>query len=157
MKRLGRAHRPYFRICAMDKRTPRDGRVLEELGAYDPSVEDTDARAVLKKERIDYWLSVGAQPSEKVAVLIKKYGTNGTHIQQQSEALEKLSQPRVVPSAGPAVSKPNQAEEAKTEAPPAEAGAEATATVATATAEPAAAAPAEAAPEEEKKDETSSN
>ncbi len=48
--------------------------MLEELGTYDPLVPDTDARALLKSERIDYWLGVGAQPSEKVKVLIKKYG-----------------------------------------------------------------------------------
>ena len=79
MKKLGRSHQPFFRICAVDKRAPRDGRVLEELGTYDPRVPETDARAILKAERVDYWLGVGAQPSENVAVLIKKYGTNGTH------------------------------------------------------------------------------
>ena len=79
MKKMGRRHRPFFRICAMDGRSPRDGRVIEELGHYDPMVGNVDARAVLKAERIDYWLSVGAQPSDKVSVLIKKYGSNGTH------------------------------------------------------------------------------
>ena len=64
-------------------RTPRDGKAIEELGYYDPMVKDENARAVLKAERIDYWLGVGAQPSEKVQVLIKKYGTNGTHVEQQ--------------------------------------------------------------------------
>jgi small subunit ribosomal protein S16 len=73
MKKLGRKHRPYFRIVAIDGRQPRDGRIIEELGAYDPMVKDTDARAKLKPDRIKYWLSVGAQPSEKVAVLLKKY------------------------------------------------------------------------------------
>ena len=53
-------------------------------------VADVDARAVLKADRIDYWLSVGAQPSEKVRVLIKKYGSSGTHLEQQQAALEKL-------------------------------------------------------------------
>ena len=77
MKKLGRKHRPFYRICAMDIRTPRDGRVLEELGTYDPMVPETDARALLKAERIQYWLSVGAQPSDKVRVLIKKYGAGG--------------------------------------------------------------------------------
>ena len=70
MKKMGRAHRAFFRICATDKRAPRDGRVLEELGTYDPSVPETDARARFNNERVDYWLSVGALPSEKVAVLI---------------------------------------------------------------------------------------
>ena len=90
MKRMGRTHRPFFRICAMDRRAPRDGRVLEELGTYDPTVSDTDARAVLKAERIDYWLGVGAQPSQNVATLIKKYGTGGTHVEAQKAALERL-------------------------------------------------------------------
>jgi small subunit ribosomal protein S16 len=90
MKRLGRRHRPFFRICAMDVRQPRDGRTLEELGIYDPMVPDTDARAILNGERIAYWLGVGAQPTEKVKVLIKKYGKNGTHLEKQREAIERL-------------------------------------------------------------------
>ena len=83
MKKMGRKHQPFFRICAMDVRCPRDGKVIEELGYYDPLVKETDARAILKGERISYWLSVGAQPSDKVKVLIKKYGVNGTHVEQQ--------------------------------------------------------------------------
>ncbi|HUT11402.1 MAG TPA: 30S ribosomal protein S16 [Thermoguttaceae bacterium] len=94
MKKLGRRHRPFYRICAMDARTPRDGRVLEELGTYDPMVPDVDARAVLDGERINYWLGVGAQPTEKVEVLIKKYGAEGTHLDQQRVALDKLAQSR---------------------------------------------------------------
>jgi small subunit ribosomal protein S16 len=92
MKKLGRTHRPFYRICAMDSRAPRDGRALEELGTYDPMVPETDARVVLNRERVDYWLSVGAQPTEKVKVLIKKYGTGGTHLKQQEEALARLKQ-----------------------------------------------------------------
>jgi small subunit ribosomal protein S16 len=91
LKRLGRRHRPFFRICAMDSRAPRDGRVIEELGHYDPMVPETDARAVLNAERIDYWLGVGALPTEKVSVLIKKYGTDGTHLEKQREALQRLA------------------------------------------------------------------
>ena len=78
----------------MDARAPRDGRVIEELGIYDPMVPETDARAILNGERIDYWLSVGAQPSDKVKVLIKKYGTSGTHLQEQQAAVERV---RAVP------------------------------------------------------------
>ena len=75
----------------MDSRAPRDGRVIEELGHYDPMVRETDARAVLNAERIDYWMGVGALPTEKVAVLIKKYGTNGSHLEKQREAQERLA------------------------------------------------------------------
>jgi small subunit ribosomal protein S16 len=94
MKKLGRKHQPYYRICAMDIRRPRDGRVLEELGTYDPLIPDTDARAVLNGERIAYWLSVGATPSDKGRVLIKKYGTGGTHAAAQQVALDRLAQSR---------------------------------------------------------------
>jgi small subunit ribosomal protein S16 len=106
MKKMGRSHQSFFRICAIDKRSPRHGRVLEHLGTYDPRVKDTDARALLVAERVDYWLSVGAQPSERVAVLIKKYGTNGTHAAAQKAALEKLAQPKTVPDPGAPASLP---------------------------------------------------
>ena len=98
MKQFGRKHRPYYRICAMDIRKPRDGRVLEELGTYDPLVPETDARAVLNGERINYWVSVGAQPSDKVQVLIKKYGAGGTHVAEQQTALAGWPRADVGPS-----------------------------------------------------------
>ena len=74
MKSFGRLHRPFFRICAMDARSPRDGKAIEELGHYDPMVRNLAARAVLNVSRIRYWLSVGAQPSEKVASILKREG-----------------------------------------------------------------------------------
>ncbi len=73
MKMLGRKHRPYYRIVAIDRRQPRDGRVIEELGSYDPMIKNTDERVKLKPDRIKYWMSVGAMPSENVAMLMKKY------------------------------------------------------------------------------------
>lgn len=94
LKKLGRKHRPFYRICAMDARTPRDGRALEELGTYDPMVPYTDARAVLNAERVQHWLGVGAQPTEKVKILIKKYGPGGTHLEKQKAALDRLAQDR---------------------------------------------------------------
>jgi small subunit ribosomal protein S16 len=74
MKSFGRRHRPFFRICAMDSRTGRDGRAIEELGHYDPMVRNVEARTVLNASRIRYWLSVGAQPSEKVQALLNRFG-----------------------------------------------------------------------------------
>src|SRR5436190_21746145 len=73
MKPMGRKHRPFFRIVAIDGRQPRDGRVIEELGTYDPMVKDTDERTTLRPDRIKYWMGVGALPSEKVTILFKKY------------------------------------------------------------------------------------
>ena len=73
MKMMGRKHRPYFRIVAIDHRQPRNGRVLEEFGSYDPMVRNTDERVKLSAGRIKYWMSVGALPSENVAIFLKKY------------------------------------------------------------------------------------
>ena len=145
MKRMGRTHRAFFRICAADRKSPRDGRVIEELGIYDPSVPETDARCALKGDRVAYWLSVGAQPSPKVGVLIKKYGLNGTHLKQMEEARARLAMPRLVPEAGEPVFVPEE----KAPEPPAEAAAEAPAEAeasAPAAEAPAAEAPAAEAP-----------
>lgn len=125
MKKLGRRHRPFYRICAVDSGRPRGGRVLEELGTYDPLVPDTDARAVLNGERIQYWLSTGAQPSEKVHALIKKYGEQGTRLAEHKEALDRLAQSRRPPEppvhvVTPAAEEAAAPEEAPAEAPPAE-------------------------------------
>jgi len=152
LKKMGRTHRPFFRVCAMDQRSPRDGRVIEQLGTYDPMVPDTDARAILNGERINYWLSVGAQPTPKVATLIKKYGTDGSHLEAQAEAISKLSGRRAsaIESARAAAAKVElpKAEPEPTEAP-AEETAEAPAEGAAEAAEAAApeATPAEASTE----------
>jgi len=122
MKKMGRTHRAFFRVCAMDQRKPRDGRVIEELGYYDPSVPETDARAILKGDRIAYWIGVGAQPTEKCAVLIKKYGENGTHLDAQKAALDRLGRRKEytpAPAAAPAPA-PEPAPEPAAEAPSAE-------------------------------------
>jgi small subunit ribosomal protein S16 len=76
MKKMGRKHRPFFRICVMDSRSPRDGKAIEELGFYDPMVRIKKDRVKINMERVDYWIGVGAQPSVNVAALIKKVRTN---------------------------------------------------------------------------------
>ena len=127
MKKLGRKHRPFFRMVAIDGRAPRDGKVLEELGHYDPLIRDTDARAVLNGERIAYWLSVGALPSENCDVLIKKYGKDGTRLAEQQAALERIKTTRpqapapYIPPPKPPEPEPAPAAEASAEAPAAEA------------------------------------
>jgi small subunit ribosomal protein S16 len=153
MKKMGRRHRPFYRICAVDGRRPRDGRVLEELGTYDTSLADTDARTLLKNDRVDYWISVGAQPSDKVGVLIKKYGTDGTRVEQAIAARENLSVPTAVPPAPEPVFVPKEpeaeapaAEGEKAEAPAKETAAAPAAKEAPAEEAPAAEASAEEAP-----------
>ena len=75
LKRLGKIRAPYYRIVVADSRTKRDGRVIEEIGKYhpteDPSVIEVDS------DRAQYWLGVGAQPTEQVRALLKLTGDWG--------------------------------------------------------------------------------
>jgi small subunit ribosomal protein S16 len=72
--RLGRKRRPFYRLNAIDSRVRRDGRSIEELGYYDPITRDKENAVKLNRERIEYWLSRGAQTSPTVATLLKKHG-----------------------------------------------------------------------------------
>jgi small subunit ribosomal protein S16 len=74
LKRMGRRNRPFYRLCAMDSREERDGMALEELGHYDPYGKKEEEKFVVKRERVEYWLSVGAQVTPKVKVLLRKAG-----------------------------------------------------------------------------------
>ena len=69
LSRSGSKGKPFYKIVATDKRNKRDGRFIEKLGTYDPQLEDN--KVVLNKERYDYWISVGAKPSETVQNLVK--------------------------------------------------------------------------------------
>ena len=93
MKRMGRKHRPYFRIVAIDSRQPRDGRTLEDLGTYDPMVKNKDNRVTLKADRVKYWMGVGAQPSEKVQAILTK------HLERLSAAAAQAAAPAPEPTA----------------------------------------------------------
>jgi small subunit ribosomal protein S16 len=75
LARGGRRNLPYYRIVATDSRNPRDGRFLEKLGTYNPLVsKDNPNRVTLNVERIKYWLSQGAVPSDRVTILLSKAG-----------------------------------------------------------------------------------
>jgi len=72
---MGRRHRPFYRISAMEMRNPRDGRVLEDLGFYDPISSDEEKQVVIKDEaRIRFWLDKGATPSDTVRNLLGRKG-----------------------------------------------------------------------------------
>jgi len=76
LKRLGKIRAPYYRIVVADSRTKRDGRVIEEIGKYHPTEEPSFIE--VNSERAQYWLSVGAQPTEQVLALLKLTGDWGT-------------------------------------------------------------------------------
>ncbi len=96
LKRLGKIRSPHYRIVVADSRTKRDGRAIEEIGKYhpknDPSVIEVDS------ERAQYWLSVGAQPSEAVVAIFKRTGdwqkfsgdTTPSGVEPQKEKPNKL-------------------------------------------------------------------
>lgn len=75
LKRFGKIRAPYYRIVVADSRTKRDGRVIEEIGKYHPTEQPSFIE--VDSERAQYWLSVGAQPSEQVTALLKLTGDWG--------------------------------------------------------------------------------
>lgn len=70
LRREGALNRPYFKVVVADKRSPRDGKFIEIVGTYDPKKRGNNS--TLKLERVEYWISKGAQPSDTVRSLIKK-------------------------------------------------------------------------------------
>ena len=75
LKRMGKIRTPFYRIVIADSRTKRDGRVIEEIGTYNPKAEPSII--TVNGERAQYWLGVGAQPTEDVAALLKITGDIG--------------------------------------------------------------------------------
>ncbi len=74
LKRFGHKNAPFYRLNATDSRTPRDGRVIEELGYYDPRNKDASKQFVVRLDRCKHWMDHGAIPSETVSSLLKKNG-----------------------------------------------------------------------------------
>lgn len=74
LKRFGRLNHPTFRVVATDPRFPRDGRIIEALGYYLPLMPRAQDQVKLDTVRIQYWMSVGAKPSDTVAQMIEKAG-----------------------------------------------------------------------------------
>ena len=93
LKRMGRIHAPFYRLSAIDSRTPRDGRVIEELGHFDPMIKDKTKRFVAKLDRVNYWLNCGAIPSETVSTHLKRAG-----VEHKSLRLPKPGKPKAVPA-----------------------------------------------------------
>ncbi len=74
LKRFGRRNSPFYRLTAIDIRSPRDGRAIEELGTFNPIEKDVAKQVNFNVDRVKHWLSVGAQPSETVGTLCKRAG-----------------------------------------------------------------------------------
>ncbi len=84
LARGGTKKRPFYRIVATDKRSPRDGRFLEKLGTYNPLLpKDDDNRVVLREDRIRHWLGAGALPSDRVCRFLDAAGITENTVQQR--------------------------------------------------------------------------
>jgi small subunit ribosomal protein S16 len=162
LKRLGKIREPFYRIVVADARTKRDGRAIEEIGKYHPKLEPSLIQ--IDSDRAQYWLSVGAQPTESVQRLLtitgdwQKFkglpGTEGTlktaePKADKKERYEELVKESFAAKEAKAAAKPARSSAPKRDAKKAEAApvaAEAPAAEAPATEAPATEAPAEAAP-----------
>lgn len=92
LKRLGRANRAFWRLCATDKRAARDGRVIEELGHYDPFLRDED-KIKIHRERVVHWLKAGARPSDTVAQMLRHLGLDAKGNEIPPKAWPKKKDP----------------------------------------------------------------
>ena len=81
LARLGTKKRPFYHIVVTDRRNPRDGHFIEKIGLLNPIASGKETKLLLDMERVNYWLSKGAQPSERVQYLIK----------ENQEAIKKAS------------------------------------------------------------------
>ena len=95
LRREGARNRPYYKVVVADSRSPRDGKFIEIIGTYDP--KKPDHNSTLKLDRIDHWISQGAQPSDTVRSLIKK------NKKQLASAPPEVAAPTVSPDEAAAV------------------------------------------------------
>jgi small subunit ribosomal protein S16 len=130
LKRMGKIRAPYYRIVVADARTKRDGRVIEEIGKYHPTEEPSLIE--VDSERAQYWLSVGAQATEQVQVLLKLTGDWGkfkgdknavSTVKVKEAKADFVVDEKKKPVLKPKSEKPAAKAEAKVEAPAEEAAA----------------------------------
>src|SRR4029077_20187422 len=108
LRREGALNRPYFKVVVADKRSPRDGKFIEIVGTYDPKKSGNNS--TLKLDRVEYWISKGAQPSDTVRSLIKK-NKNPEAAAKKAAAVEakKAAKPKEPPKVEAAALAPDPA------------------------------------------------
>src|SRR3954467_8513973 len=100
LRREGALNRPYYKVGVADRRSPRDGKFIEIIGNYDP--KNTGHNSTLKLDRIDHWISKGAQPSDTVDSLIKKNRKQATAAPAEPELQHVEAPATEEPAAAPA-------------------------------------------------------
>lgn len=91
LARSGAKKRPFYHIVAADKRKPRDGRNIEQVGYYNPVARGAETGLYINLERVKYWQSVGAKPSDRVSSLLKKYQQQLITKEQEPETAAQVS------------------------------------------------------------------
>ena len=128
--RMGKIRNPQYRIVVADSRTKRDGRVIEEIGKYHPT--ENPSFIEVDSDRAQYWLSVGAQPTEQVTAILKLTGDWGKFKgEKDAKSTVQVAEPKaafVADEAKKPVLKPKAEKPAKAEEAPAEAAADETTT-----------------------------
>lgn len=101
LRREGTKNRPYYKVVVADKRSPRDGKFIEIIGTYDP--KKPGPNSTLEIDRVEYWISKGAQPSDTVRSLIKKNrkAAEATEPRVKAEQKEQQSVEEQVPTPAP--------------------------------------------------------
>src|ERR1700674_3834068 len=100
LRREGAKNRPYYKVVVADSRSPRDGKFIELIGTYDP--KKPEHNSTLKLDRIDHWISQGAQPSDTVRSLIKKNKQSASALPQGAATPLSADEPNgVVEPAAP--------------------------------------------------------
>lgn len=94
LTKIGRTHSPFYRIGAYDSRAPRNGKCLEYLGWYNPCSHEEDNQLRVKLERVQHWLSVGALPTHKTGILLKKAGIVLNKPKVKKASKEKAAKPK---------------------------------------------------------------
>jgi len=100
LRREGTKNRPYYKVVVADKRSPRDGKFIETIGTYDP--KKPDHNSTLNIDRVEYWISKGAQPSDTVRSLIKTNRKATATAEPASKAEQTEQQSVQEPSPPPA-------------------------------------------------------
>lgn len=115
LQRYGRRNRPFYRLAAVDKRTRRDGPVVEQLGWFDPLEKDPAKQIEIKEDRVKYWLSVGAQPTDTVRDFLAKRNLVDTSSWEKERAWDRehVKKKAAAAAASPAEGDKKPAGEAK--------------------------------------------
>lgn len=116
LRRFGKRNTPVYRVVVADGRSPRDGRIIEEIGSYDPLLKSNNF--TLNLDRVDYWLGVGAQASDTVNSFIKKARKGSEEAadeESETEAVEASAEPEAAPEPAEAVAEVAVPEEPATD------------------------------------------